>query len=89
MDLQNIIRSLLEERSRLDSVIASLEAFEKAEAGAGKGKANPRRRGRKFMSLEERHSVSERMRKYWENYRRAPGRRRPPAPPPADQTVAH
>ena len=87
MDLQNIIRSLLEEKSRLDSVIASLEAFEKAEAAAGKGKANARRRGRKFMSLEERHSVSERMRKYWENYRRAPGRRSRPASPAADQPV--
>jgi len=88
MDLQNIIRSLLEERSRLDSVIASLEALEKAEAAAGTGEGIPKRRGRKSMSLEERHSVSERMRKYWENYRRAPGRRSPPAPPAADQPVA-
>jgi hypothetical protein len=62
MDLRKTIAELYQERSRLDRVIASLEQlgvepFPMAVAAP--------RRGRKFMSPEERHEVSERMRRYW------------------------
>jgi hypothetical protein len=62
MDLSKTIAELYEEKSRLDRVIASLEQLG----------VNPfpvsiaaTRRGRKFMSPEERREVSERMRRYW------------------------
>jgi len=62
MDLSKTIAELYEEKTRLDKVIASLEqlgveSFPEAMA--------TQRRGRKFMSPQERQEVSERMRKYW------------------------
>lgn len=81
MDLQKIIRSLVEERSRLDSVIAALEAFEGGKAGTGEKGTIPKRRGRKSMSIEERRRVSERMRQYWENQHQAPAPPTAPMPP--------
>jgi hypothetical protein len=72
LDLRAVIRGLLEEKKRLDSVIASLEAFEKK--GPGEAAPDLKRRGRRFMPAAERHLVSERMRKYWEQRRRASAR---------------
>ena len=62
MDLSKTIADLYQEKTRLDRVIASLEqlgvdSFPMPVAVA--------RRGRKFMSSDERHEVSERMRRYW------------------------
>ena len=62
MDLSKTIAELYEEKTRLDKVIASLEqlgidSFPVALPAS--------RRGRKFMSPEERREVSDRMRKYW------------------------
>ena len=62
MDLSKTIADLYEERSRLDRVIASLEQL--AEDPFPLPIATSRR-GRKFMSPEERREVSERMRRYW------------------------
>ena len=64
MDLYKTIRTLQDERKRLDELIASLEDLQ------GSAKPQPRRkqlhrRGRKGMSPEERQRVSERMKKYW------------------------
>ena len=64
MDFYSAIRELLEEKNRLDRLIASLEALENGDsehATAGGG----RRRWRKSMSPEERREVSERMKRYW------------------------
>ena len=62
MDLSKTIAELYEERTRLDRVIASLEQL--GESSSPVSISTPRR-GRKFMSPEERREVSERMRRYW------------------------
>jgi hypothetical protein len=62
MDLSKTIADLYEEKAKLDRVIASLEQLGE---NASSFPMNLSRRGRKFMSPEERHEVSERMRKYW------------------------
>jgi hypothetical protein len=61
MDLTKIIEELRHEKERLDRVIASVE-----ELRADGGVPQKKRRGRKFMSAEERREVSARMKKYWE-----------------------
>jgi len=69
MDLQDVIRSLREERDRIDRAIAALEGFDSA-AGAGAINAAPgRKRGRKSMTPEERRVVADRMRRYWQQKR--------------------
>jgi len=72
MDLRKTIAELYEEKARLDRVIASLEQLA-AQDSLPVALAAPRR-GRKFMSPEERLEVSERMRKYWAQ-RKAGGQR--------------
>lgn len=62
MDLRKTIAQLYEEKTRLDKVIASLEQL---EGGFTPITVVTQRRGRKFMSPQERQQVSERMRKYW------------------------
>jgi hypothetical protein len=62
MDLSKTISELYEERTRLDRVIASLEQL---GADSFPVPITASRRGRKFMSPQERHEVSERMRRYW------------------------
>jgi hypothetical protein len=63
MDLSKTIAELYEEKTKLDRVIASLEQLGEDDPFPV-AMAAPRR-GRKFMSPEERLVVSERMRKYW------------------------
>ena len=69
MDLYKAIRELVEEKKRIDRIIASLEAMlARGKVGTqGKGivKDPPKRRGRKSMSPEERREVSERMARFW------------------------
>jgi hypothetical protein len=70
VDLYKAIRELVEEKKRIDRIIASLEAMLKrgttfAPDGAGSRIAPAKRRGRKSMSTEERKQVSERMARYW------------------------
>jgi len=62
MDLSKTIADLYEEKARLDRVIASLEQFGEEPFTL---RVVTQRRGRKFMSPQERLLVSERMRKYW------------------------
>lgn len=64
MDLYRVIRSLYDEKKRLDRLIESLEQA-KAREHLGQNRFRKTRRGRKQMSPEERREVSERMRKYW------------------------
>jgi len=69
MDLDGIIRELLEERKRLDRLIQTLE--ERGPGGAPV-KAAKRRRGRKSMDGPARQQVSERMKLYWAKRREQP-----------------
>ena len=59
MDIYKAIHDLMQEKKRLDAVIASLESRSGAAVRA------KRRRGRKSMSAEERALVSRRMAAYW------------------------
>ncbi len=68
MDLYRTIRTLHEERKRLERLIESLEHLQ--AKGNRPGRDNPlARRGRKGMSAEERRKVSDRMKKYWASRR--------------------
>jgi hypothetical protein len=66
LELNKYIRQLIEEKERLDAVIATLEQLlsENAEL------APKSRRGRKNMSPAERREVSRRMKEYWESRRK-------------------
>jgi hypothetical protein len=64
MDLTKTIEDLRREKEKLERVIASLEELR----AAGEVPVR-RRRGRKFMSLEERREVSARMTRYWKDRR--------------------
>lgn len=60
MDLIKMIEELRRQKERLDRAIAAVERLQ------ADGDVPVReRRGRKFMSPEERREVSARMRKYW------------------------
>jgi hypothetical protein len=63
MDLDWIIRELLEERKRLDRLIRALEEPDMGRA-AGMS-VEKSRRGRKSMDGAARREVSERMKQYW------------------------
>ena len=70
MDLYKAIRELVEEKKRIDQIIATLEAMLKRGTTVAPDLAAPRtvpakRRGRKSMSAEERRQVSDRMARYW------------------------
>jgi hypothetical protein len=62
MDLRKTLSELYEEKAKLDRVIASLEQLAEDSPPMP---SIVHRRGRKFMSPQERRTVSERMRKYW------------------------
>ena len=57
MDIHAMLNDLRTERQRLQTIIAELEALQ--------ADAPVKRRGRKFMSAEERQQVAQRMRRYW------------------------
>jgi hypothetical protein len=59
MDIYKAIHELMQEKKRLDAVIASLESRSSTVS------REKRRRGRKSMSPEERAVVSRRMAAYW------------------------
>jgi hypothetical protein len=78
MDIYKAIHDLMQEKKRLDAVIASLETR------SGGGVREKSRRGRKSMSAEERAIVSKRMAAYW-----AARRGQVATPPrPAETTAA-
>ena len=62
MDVVKALGELYEEKKRLDSAIAALEAKQFQDAGNTQAS---RRRGRKSMSDDERRAVSQRMAEYW------------------------
>ena len=62
MDLRTTIAELYAEKTRIDQVIASLEQLGDEPLPVS---ITAPRRGRKFMSPQERREVSERMRRYW------------------------
>ena len=64
MDLYRIIDDLVAERNRIDKIIRSLEE-------TGETSRPAKRRGRKFMDAAGRREVSERMRRYWAQRRKA------------------
>ena len=65
MDLTKTIEELLREKEKLERVIASLEELQGTVTG---GVPQPKRRGRRFMSADERREVSARMKKYWADW---------------------
>ena len=67
MDVDKLIRELNAEIERIKAAIACLEQLR----GNSSAATNGSRRGRKSMGAQERLEVSERMRKYWANRRRA------------------
>ncbi len=64
MDLYKAIRTLYDEKERLDKLIQSIEQLQ-ARGETGLRSAVRGKRGRKRMSPAERKEVSERMKKYW------------------------
>ena len=64
MDLDKIIARLQSERAKLEEIISSLEQLRRSARDVPK-EVVKKRRGRKFMSEEDRKEVSERMRRYW------------------------
>jgi hypothetical protein len=74
MDLDRALRDLYAEKEKLERAIASLEELQRASSGnsdaPGMPVAGSKRRGRKFMSPDERREVSERMKRYWANRRK-------------------
>jgi hypothetical protein len=84
MDLEKAIRELLAERERISGIISQLELIQNGRAPkparrlqVAKPKVpkpegpKPELRGRKSMSDAERETVSNRMRQYWEERRKA------------------
>ena len=67
MDLYKAIRTLHEERERLDKLIQSITEM-RARGAALRPAARPRR-GRRKMSAAQRREVSERMKRYWASRR--------------------
>jgi hypothetical protein len=65
VDLYRTIRDLLEERKKLDVMIARLERLRDVQSERPLAK----RRGRKTMTEDQRREVSERMKRYWEQKR--------------------
>ena len=61
MDINKALCQLRDEKKRLDSAIAALEA----QIAASTGKSGRGRRGRKSMSPQARLEVSQRMSRYW------------------------
>ncbi len=78
MDLYKAINELLEEKHRLDEVIARMEMLLVARHDAKLAAtsslpfelAPARKRGRKGMSEDERQEVSKRMKEYWAKRRK-------------------
>ena len=67
MDVFDALKALFEEKKRVEKLIAMLESRQRLQSGLPSRK----RRGRISMGAEERRQVSERMRRYWEERRRA------------------
>jgi hypothetical protein len=71
VDLYKAIRTLYDEKRRVDRLISSLEQLQ-ARASARPHPVVRIRRGRKRMTAAERLEVSQRMKKYWTARRQQP-----------------
>jgi len=69
VNLYELIRALRAEKQRLDRAIAALAGLE-ADDEARSCRSGLHRRGRKWMSAEERAEVSKRMKRYWMDRRK-------------------
>ena len=66
MDYSAIIKALRVQMERIGRAIAELESLSSSDAQQLSDALQlQKRRGRKFMSAEERKAVAERMRRYW------------------------
>jgi hypothetical protein len=83
MDIVKALRELYNEKKRLDTAIALLEARKKAGLTPTTSKNDKGRRGRKSMSPAERQEVSKRMTLYWEARR---AKHQTPAPTDDQET---
>ena len=66
MNVHQVLGFLRAEKEKLDRVIASLEELEAISSHT----VLPRRRGRKYMSEEERRTVSARMKRFWAKHKK-------------------
>jgi hypothetical protein len=64
MDFTKLIEELCRKKERMERAIASLERL---QASGAMTVPEKKRRGRKFMSPEERQEVSARMKRFWAN----------------------
>lgn len=72
MDLYKAIQDLYAEKEKLERVIASLEELQRAAGDIPVVASKRSRRGRKSMNAKERQEVSDRMKRYWADRRKAP-----------------
>jgi hypothetical protein len=72
MDLTETLQHLRSEKDRLQQAIALLEELQAGHTL--KGLPSATRRGRKSMNAKEREEVSQRMQRYWANWRKKRGR---------------
>ena len=72
MDLLRIIKDLVEDKVKIENAIAMLEDLQQ-HAVEIPDLPKPKRKGRKAMPPEERREVSDRMKRYWANYRERRG----------------
>ena len=72
MDIAAMIDKLETERRRLDGAIEALRRLQEQTGNTKKRSAggSRQRRGRKFMSADERREVSARMKRYWAKRRK-------------------
>jgi hypothetical protein len=68
MDLAKIIQDLLEDKSKIERVIAALEDLQRNAVEIPEF-PKAKRRGRRPMPPEERQEVSARMKRYWVRFR--------------------
>jgi hypothetical protein len=71
MDLYKAIQDLYAEKEKLERVIASLEELQRAAGDIPVVASKRSRRGRKSMNAKERQEVSDRMKRYWADRRKA------------------
>jgi hypothetical protein len=64
MNFNEVIRQLLIEKKKVEQAIAMLEKLQSTQIG-GSTPLLRNRRGRKYVTPEERRRIAERMKKYW------------------------
>jgi hypothetical protein len=70
VNVEKLIRDLNTQKEKLVQAIALLEELAVYRQGASPYVERTERRGRKSMGADERHEVSQRMKKYWATRRK-------------------